>query len=34
MNFEVNLTFLIKLFSCMTKTSWQKVKYLENENSF
>ena len=34
MNFEVNHIFLIKPFSYMTKTSWQKLKYLENEKSF
>ena len=33
-NFTVNLGFLIKLFSCMTKTSGQKIKYLENKKSF
>ena len=34
MNFEVNFIFLIKLFSYMTKKTWQKRKYLENEKSF
>ena len=33
-NFENNLIFLINLFFYMTKTSWQKFKYLENEKSF
>ena len=34
MNFEINLIFLIKWFFDMTKKSWQKIKYLENEKSF
>ena len=34
MNFEVNLVFLIKSFSYMTKKPQQKVKYLGNEKSF
>ena len=33
-NFENNLIFLINLFFYMTKKSWQKFKYLENEKSF
>ena len=33
-NFEISLIFLIKPFSCMTKKSRQKFKYLENEKSF
>ena len=33
-NFEINLLFLIKLFFNMTKNSWQKFKYIENEKSF
>ena len=32
--FEINLIFLIKPFSYMTKNSRQKFKYLENEKSF
>ena len=34
MNSEINLIFLIKPFSFMTRKSWQKLKYLENEKSF
>ena len=34
MNFKVKLIFLFKPFSYMTKKSWQKLKYLENEISF
>ena len=36
MNLEVNLNFLMKLFSLydMTKKWWQKLKYLENEKRF
>ena len=34
MNFEVNLIFLIKPFSYMTKKSWQKLKSFENKKSF
>ena len=34
MIFEGNLVFLIKLFYYMTKKSWQKLKYLENEKIF
>ena len=33
-DFEINLIFLIKPFSYMTKKSRQKFKYLENEKSF
>ena len=33
-NFEYNLTFLIKLFFYMNKKSRQKFEYLENEKSF
>ena len=33
-NFEINLTFLIKSFFCITKKSWQTFKYLENKKSF
>ena len=32
--FVIDLIFLIELFSCMTKKSRQKFKYLENEKSF
>ena len=32
-NFEINLIFLIKLFSYMIKKSKQKFEYLENEKS-
>ena len=32
MNFEINFFFLTKSFF-MTKKSWQKLKYLENEKS-
>ena len=32
-NFEINLTFLIKPFFYMTKKSKQIFKYLENEKS-
>ena len=34
MDFEINLIFIIELFLYMTKKSWQKRKYLENENCF
>ena len=34
MKFEINLIFLIELFFYMTKKSWRKLKYLENEKSF
>ena len=34
MNFEINLSFPIKLFSCMTKKPEQEFKYLQNEKSF
>ena len=34
MDFEINLIFLIKLFSYMTKKFKQKFKYLENKKSF
>ena len=33
-SFEINLFFLIKRFSYLTKISRQKVKYLEREKSF
>ena len=33
-NFEINLIFLIKPFSYMTKKSREKFKYLANEKSF
>ena len=33
-NFEINLSFLIKPFCYMTKKSRQKLKNLEKENSF
>ena len=33
-DFETNLTFLIKLIFCVTKKSRQKFKYAENEKSF
>ena len=33
-DFEINLIFLIKPFSYMTKKSRQKFKYFENEKSF
>ena len=33
-NFEINLSFLIKLFFCLTKQSDQKFKYLNNNTSF
>ena len=32
--FGINLIFLIKPFRYMTKKSRQKLKYLENKNSF
>ena len=31
MDFEINLIFLIEQFFYMTKKSWQKLKYLDNE---
>ena len=34
MDFEINLIFLIKPLSYMTKKSRQKFKYLETEKSF
>ena len=34
MDLEINLIFLIEPFFYMTKKSWQKLKYLENEKSF
>ena len=34
MNFEINHTFLIKPFYCITRKSGQKCKYLKNEKSF
>ena len=33
-NFKINLIFLIKPFFYMTKKSRQKLKYLENKESF
>ena len=33
-NFEINLTFLIKLFFYMTKNANQKFKYLEKQKRF
>ena len=33
-NFEMNLIFLIKPFSYMTKKPTQKIKYIVNEKSF
>ena len=33
-NVEVNLIFLMKSFFFMTKKSWQKFKYIENEKTF
>ena len=33
-NFEINLTFLIKSFFYMTEKSRQKIKYLQNERNF
>ena len=34
MDFEINLVFLIEPIFYMTKKSWQKHKYLDNEKSF
>ena len=34
LKFEINLIFSIKLFRYMAKQSRQKLKYLENKNSF
>ena len=34
MGFEINLIFLIKPFSYMTKKARQKFKYLKSEKSF
>ena len=34
MQFEINLTLLIKGFSYLTKKSQQKFKYFENKKSF
>ena len=34
MNFEINLSFLIELFSYLTKNSRQNFKYLETEKNF
>ena len=34
MDFEMNLIFLLKPFSYMTKNSRQKFKNLENKKSF
>ena len=33
-NFEINLSFLTKLFSHMTKMSGQKLNHLETEKGF
>ena len=33
-NFEIDLTFLVKAFFYMTKKSRQKLEYLENKKSF
>ena len=33
-NFEINIIFLIKPFSCMTKRSRQKFQCLQNKNNF
>ena len=33
-NFEINLSFLIKAFSYMIKNSEEKFKYLKNKTSF
>ena len=33
-NFEINISFLIKPFFLLSKKLWQKCKYLENEKSF
>ena len=33
-NFEINLSFLIKLFFCVNKTSGQKFEYFKNKKSF
>ena len=33
-SFEINLSFVIKRLSYMTKKSWQKGKYFKNEKSF
>ena len=33
-HFEINLSFLIKPFSYMTRKSRQKFKYFENEKRF
>ena len=34
MNFEINFTFLIKLFFYMIKKPRQNFKYLQNEETF
>ena len=33
-NFEIDLSFLIKLFSYMTKITEQKFKYFKNQKRF
>ena len=33
-NYETNLSFLIKLFFYMTKKSGEEFKYLKNEKNF
>ena len=33
-NFEIDLTFLVKAFFYMTKKSRQELEYLENKKSF
>ena len=33
-NFKINIIFLVKPFSYMTKQSKQKFKYLENKKGF
>ena len=33
-NFEINLIFIIKLFSYLIKNSAQKIGYFKNKNSF
>ena len=34
LNFEINLTLVIKLFFYMNKNSRQKINYFENEKNF
>ena len=34
MNFEINISFVMKPFSYITKKSGQKCKYLKNKKSF